>query len=79
MGTRKVNTNSALFVFWSSSRQQTLSSIINPFEKGKEKIFSCPDLSRIKVLDINQHEKEDITEHIGDICVLEWFIRDIKV
>lgn len=72
---RKVNTNSALFVFG----VRTLSFIINPLEKGKGKNNTL--LSRFvsnQVLEINQHE-DVIMEHTGDICVLEWFITDTQL
>lgn len=74
---RKVNTNSALFVFG----VRTLSFIINPLEKGRGKNNTL--LSRFvsnQVLEINQHKVEDvIMEHTGDICVLEWFITDTQL
>lgn len=71
---RKVNTNSALFVFGVRLGNR-YSFIINPLEKGKGKNNTL--LSRFvsnQVLEINQHKVEDvIMEHTGDICVLEWY------
>lgn len=77
---RKVNTNSALFVFGVRLGNR-YSFIINPLEKGKGKNNTL--LSRFvsnQVLEINQHKVEDvIMEHTGDICVLEWFITDTQL